>query len=89
MVVSNFRNIHIDKFSSTIKKISGIAERILPDIVMISHSSQYIDTSKTPPQIPDRIFILWIEIVKTSFRGFPKLKDVKNVLCHTLTLKDL
>ena len=43
----------------------------------------------TNPQIPNRIFILWIEVFETSFRGFPKKKDAIEALYQTLTWKDL
>lgn len=62
---------NIQHLPTQLKEITGKSEGIIPDLIMLSYNYQYLDLAKKPPQIPDQINILWIEIFDTSFRGFP------------------
>ncbi len=80
---------NIQHLPSKLKKITTKSEGIIPDLIMLSHNYQYLDLTKEPPQVPEQINLLWIEVFDTSFRGFPYKKDIIKALYHTLKWKDL
>ena len=61
----DFKKINITNLTSELQIITGKAERIIPDILMLKHNLAKLDLSVNPPDIPFRIEVLWGEVVKT------------------------
>lgn len=84
-----FKKVLINNLESKLKEFSNQSERVRPDLIMIWHNHQDRDIRNELPQIPDKIKILWIEVVKSNFQGFPLSHNVYNAVTKTLTWKNL
>ncbi len=84
-----FKEAHIEKFQKELIKSSKKNKRIKPDLLMLYHHDQDLNLSINTKKIPPYIGVKWIEVIDSNFNEFPKVEDVEEALCRSITWRDL